>query len=110
MISLGRINLFYSRDETMKFLCLGHASNVNLFVAEQFSVVAFCLLSSAFWLLVFGVSRGPQYNDKGHWSCEENWFEINARICYRKNNKLAFESVEKKLLRVNKPAIWIDIV
>lgn len=45
MISLGRINLFYSRDETMKFLCLGHASNVNLFVAEQFSVVAFCLMA-----------------------------------------------------------------
>lgn len=41
MISLGRINLFYSRDETMKFLCLGHASNVNLFVSVQFSVVAF---------------------------------------------------------------------
>lgn len=97
MISLGRINLFYSRDETMKFLCLGHASNVNLFVAEQFA-------------FAFGRSSGSQYNDKGHWSCEENWFEINARICYRKNNKLAFESVEKKLLRVNKTAIWIDIV
>jgi len=39
MISLGRINLFYSRDETMKFFCLANALHENLFVSEQFSVV-----------------------------------------------------------------------
>lgn len=37
MISLGRINLFYSRDETMKFLCLTNALHENLFDSKQFS-------------------------------------------------------------------------
>lgn len=40
MISRGRINLFYSRDETMNFFCLANAAlHENLFVSEQFSVV-----------------------------------------------------------------------
>lgn len=98
MISRGRINLFYSRDETMNFFCLAKRS-ARKFV--HFGAVFCCLPQS---------TKPPSLREIRAFSCEENWFEINARICYRKNNKLAFESLEKKLLRVNKPTIWIDIV
>lgn len=101
MISRGRINLFYSRDETMNFFCLANAA--RKFV--RFGAVFCCLL-----LPSKIHPQPPTLHEIRAFSCEENWFEINARICYRKNNKLAFELVEKKLLRVNKPTIWIDIV
>lgn len=73
MISLGRINLFYSRDETMKFLCFPPNSPASQPpTADVFS---------RFFVLFVWLG-----GDKGR-SCEENWFEINARICYRKNKQ-----------------------